>query len=121
MAPTCGIEPHRITARLATPLSCTSLGKLVQWRTSKTYASLRASVEVREKPLKDARMVLLRRGNRRHDIRDLFDQARKVLLFGTKLRALGARFRQLIENALALVRKKPEINVFIGHGAMLLP
>ena len=63
-------------------------------------------------------MVLLRCGNRRHGVRDLADQARKVLLFGAKL---GAHFRKFIKDALALFREKPEIDVFIGHGAMVLP
>ena len=62
-------------------------------------------------------MVLLRCGNRRHGVRDLADQARKVLLFGAKL---GAHFRKFIEDALALFRQRNRRSMFSSAMAFAL-
>jgi len=72
-------------------------------------------------PAEDFRVSLLRRRDRRHRIGDFAKQRSEGVMFGSIIGAFGARFGKLSKDFLALLRQKPEIDAFIGHGVIMLP
>jgi hypothetical protein len=70
-------------------------------------------------PSQNLGMMILSRRDLRHGVSHLSEHSSEALLLSANLGSLGARFRKLVENALALLSQKPEIDAFVSHGAIM--